>query len=493
MKILNSKRMMQRASSRGLVAGLVGLTFVMFVMAGGGSAAAFWPAKVKKQVPVSRANVQLSYAPVVKKAAPAVVNVYVRHQQVVRRRSPFMDDPFFRFFFGDRGFGLPRRRIENSLGSGVIVAPDGIVVTNYHVIKGSGRADIKVALADKREFPARVMLTDKKSDLAVLRIEAPRLSFPYLDFADSDALEVGDLVLAIGNPFGVGQTVTSGIISALARTRVGKSDYQAFIQTDAAINPGNSGGALVDMQGRLVGVNTAIFSKSGGSHGIGFAIPSNLVRVVVRSALQGVKEVRRPWLGARLVRVSSDIAESLGLDRALGALVEEVFAGSPAERAGLRSGDVIVAFDGREISDQRAFQYRLTTKGIGGYAVIGIIRDGRRQSLRLPLQAAPEIPPRDIRVLQGPHPFEGAEVGNLSPALAEELSIEEYHGVVVLRAPHGTMARSIGLRPGDILLKINGQPVLRTRQLERLLRYPQRRWRFSIRRNGQILSTVISG
>ncbi len=481
---------MRQARGAGLMRGVALAIVAGAVIWGAGLA----PAEARKRVPPqSHTEVLLSHAPVVKRAAPAVVNVYVRHRSVRRRRSRMLDDPLFRFFFGDGGLGLPRRRIENSLGSGVIVAPDGVVVTNYHVIKGSGRADIKVALADKREFSARVMLTDEKTDLAVLRIEAPGISFPYLDFADSDELEVGDLVLAIGNPFGVGQTVTSGIISALARTRIGKSDYQAFIQTDAAINPGNSGGALVDMKGRLVGINTAIFSKSGGSHGIGFAIPSNLARVVVRSAMQGGKEVRRPWFGARLQRVTADIAASLQLARVSGALVRQVFPGSPAEAAGIVSGDVIVSVDGRDVADQRALHYRLTTKGIGGEAVIGLIRHGRRLTVRVPLIPAPEIPPKDPRILEGPHPFEGAQVANLSPALAEELDLDVMRGVVVLQVPYGTAARSIGLRPGDIMLKINGVAIKSTGQLARVLKYPQRSWRFSIQRGGKILRTIIGG
>jgi S1-C subfamily serine protease len=257
-------------------------------------------------VPDSMPTVQQSFSPVVKRAAPAVINVYVSHK-VEQVASPFADDPFFSRLFGD-SFGIPRERIQNSLGSGVIVSPDGVAVTNNHVIQGSGEAEITVALSDGREFPAKVILKDERSDLVVLRLQSKGVQFPSIAFADSDALEVGDLVLAIGDPFGVGQTVTSGIVSALARTQVGISDYQFFIQTDAAINPGNSGGALVDMQGRLAGINTAIFSRSGGSHGIGFAIPSNMVRLVVQAALTGGK-LQRPWFGASLQPVTSDLAE----------------------------------------------------------------------------------------------------------------------------------------------------------------------------------------
>ena len=263
----------------------------------------------RKEPPPSREAAQYSFAPIVKKAAPAVVNVYVR-ARVPTFVSPFADDPLFRRFFGER-FGMPQERIQNSLGSGVIVSPDGIVVTNTHVVKIGGAAEIRIALADRREFDAKVVQQDEKSDIAVLRIEGGDGRFPYLQFEDSDAVEVGDMVLAIGNPFGVGQTVTSGIISALARTEVGNSEAQVFIQTDAAINPGNSGGALVDMAGRVVGINTAIFSRSGGSHGVGFAIPSNMVKLIVDSAVAG-RKLERPWLGAKLDAVTREMAEAHG-------------------------------------------------------------------------------------------------------------------------------------------------------------------------------------
>src|SRR5438477_9793252 len=267
----------------------------------------------QRQVPASAGQLELSFAPIVKRVAPAVVNVYAA--RIVANNNPFLADPFFRQFFG----AVPREQVERALGSGVIVDPTGLVVTNYHVIDGASQ--IKVALADKREFEADIVLKDQRSDLAVLRVKGAKERFPTLQFADSDELQVGDVVLAIGDPFGVGQTVTHGIVSAVARTQVGISDYQFFIQTDAAINPGNSGGALVDMAGKLVGINTAIFSRSGGSQGIGFAIPANMVRVVVASARTGGTAVKRPWLGARLQAVTPDIAESLNLKRPSGALV----------------------------------------------------------------------------------------------------------------------------------------------------------------------------
>ena len=283
----------------------------------------------ERRVP-NAAELRLSYAPVVQRVAPAVVNVYAA--KTVQTRNPLFDDPIFRRFFGVPGGGGPQ--VQRSLGSGVLVDASGLVVTNYHVIEGAD--EMKVSLADKREFEATLVLKDPRSDLAVLRIKDSQERFPFLDFANSDALQVGDVVLAIGNPFGVGQTVTHGIVSALARTQVGITDYQFFIQTDAAINPGNSGGALVDLTGQLVGINTAIFSRSGGSQGIGFAIPANMVRVVVASAKGGGGAVKRPWLGAKLQAVTPEIADSMGLKRPAGALVTSVVPNGPAARAGLK-------------------------------------------------------------------------------------------------------------------------------------------------------------
>src|SRR6478752_7760553 len=286
----------------------------------------------------------MSYAPIVKRVVPAVVTVSAA--KTVSNRNPLMEDPCFGRFFSQQ-FG-PREQTQQSLGSGVLVDPSGLIVTNNHVIDGADQ--VKISLADKREFPVDVVLKDPRADLAVLRVkEANSERFPVIDFGNSDDLQVGDVVLAVGNPFGVGQTVTHGIVSAVARTQVGISDYQFFIQTDAAINPGNSGGALVDMAGRLVGLNTAIFSRSGGSQGIGFAIPVNMVKVVVASAQGGSSVVRRPWLGAKLQAVTPEIAEGLGLKRPAGALVASVAPKSPAARAGLKTGDLLVAVDGQPV------------------------------------------------------------------------------------------------------------------------------------------------
>ena len=454
--------------------------------------AAIAPAAAQRAVPDSAAAVKLSYAPVVKKAAPAVVNVYVRHR-VEQMVSPFFDDPFFGRLFGER-FGIPRERIQNSLGSGVLVGTDGVVVTNNHVIQGSGEAEITVALADGREFPAKLILKDEHSDLAVLRLDAEGVEFPSIEFSDSDSLEVGDLVLAIGDPFGVGQTVTSGIVSALARTQVGISDYQFFIQTDAAINPGNSGGALVDMDGRLAGINTAIFSKSGGSHGIGFAIPSNLVRLVVQSALKGGK-VQRPWLGASLQTLTPDIADSLGLDAPSGALIAKVHAKGPAARAGLVAGDVVVSVDGKKVQDPQGLQYRFITKGVGGSTELGVMRKGQPVKTTITLIAPIEDPPRDVRDLPGRHPLAGCKVANLSPAVAQEVGMEDdtREGVVVLEVAERSAAARFGVRRGDVVVAINDEKIASVDQLAGILAVPTGTWRLSVERGGKVYSLAIQG
>src|SRR6185437_8022780 len=356
------------------------------------------PASAQERRVPTASELRLSYAPVVEHLAPAEVNVYAA--KTVQNRNPLFDDPIFRQFFGVPGGGGPQ--VQRSLGSGVIVDGSGLVVTNVHVIEGAD--EVKVSLADKREFEATIVLKDKRSDLAVLRIKDAHEHFPTLDFANSDALEVGDVVLAVGNPFGVGQTVTHGIVSALARTQVGITDYQFFIQTDAAINPGNSGGALVDLQGRLVGINTAIFSRSGGSQGIGFAIPANMVRVVVKSAESGGGTVKRPWLGAKLQAVTADIADSLGLKRPAGALVASVTPDSPAARAGLKAGDVIVSVDRMAVDDPNAFDYRFATQPLGGTAQFAVQRGGKEMTFTVALQTAPETP-RDEITIHSRSPF----------------------------------------------------------------------------------------
>src|SRR5689334_4607374 len=370
-----------------------------------------------RRVPSSGAELRLSYAPIVQRVQPAVVNVYAA--KTVQNRNPLLDDPLFRRFFGVPG--QQPEQMQRSLGSGVMVDASGLVVTNNHVIEGADQ--VKISLSDKREFEAEIVLKDSRTDLAVLRVKDGREKFVTLDFANSDELQVGDVVLAIGNPFGVGQTVTHGIVSALARTQVGITDYQFFIQTDAAINPGNSGGALVDMTGKLAGINTAIFSRSGGSQGIGFAIPSNMVRVVVASAKSGGKAVKRPWLGARLQTVTTDIADSLGLRSPTGALVASVVSNGPAAKAGLKSSDLIIGIDGQVVDDPNAFDYRFATHPLGGTSELDIQRSGKPFRVNVPLETAPDIGRNEI-VLTSRSPFQGAKVANISPAVADELHLD---------------------------------------------------------------------
>lgn len=448
------------------------------------------PAVAQLQSRDTRTPIRLSYAPIVKTVAPAVVNVYgARVEQV---RNAFFDDPIFRRFFGDQA-GQPRREeVARSLGSGVIVDRAGLVITNNHVIEGM--TEVKVSLADRREFDVEIVLRDPRTDLAVLRLKDAPKDLASIEIGDSERLEVGDLVLAVGNPFGVGQTVTSGIVSALARTRVGVSDYQFFVQTDAAINPGNSGGALVDIDGKLIGINTAIYSRSGGSVGIGFAIPVTMVKIVIDSARGGHAVVRRPWFGARLQVVTAEIAEGLGLAKPAGAIVTGLSKDGPAIKAGLKVSDVILAIDGFAIDDPDSFGFRFATRPVGGKAVLDVMRKSERVKISLPLEAAPETVARDIYKALQRGPFAGATFANLSPALAEEVRLEpDQTGVVISEVEPGSAAAGVGLLVGDIIRSLNNQEITSTSQLPQILSARVRAWRITIERSGQTLTTVIGG
>ena len=429
----------------------------------------------QRAVPPDAETLRYSFAPLVKEAAPAVVNIFTR-KVVQQRLSPLFNDPFFRRFFGDN-FGTPRERVQNSLGSGVIVRPDGLIVTNHHVIDGAD--EIRVVLSDRREFPATLVYDEERTDLAVLKLEANGEALPHLELGDSDRVEVGDLVLAIGNPFGVGQTVTSGIVSAVARTQVGITDYSFFIQTDAAINPGNSGGALITLDGRLVGVNTAIYSRNNaGSVGIGFAVPSNMVRTVILAAETG--SAARPWIGAGGQSVTADLASALGLPRPVGVLIGEVYPGGPADRAGLRQGDVVTHANGIELQDAQALRYRIATQPIGGTAELTVL--------------PPETPARDETVLEGAHPFAGAKIANLNPAYAEELGLDGFtKGVIVTGVARGSPADRLSLRPGDIVLQVNGRKIGLVKELQKALSGRAQQWQLAIRRGDRVLETTVQG
>ncbi len=451
------------------------------------SAAAFADA-TPKIPPQSPAQVRLSFAPVVKKVAPAVVNVYVSHVERAPR-NPLFDDPIFQRFFG--GGGDEGERVQKALGSGVLVDPSGLVVTNFHVVENA--TEVKVALADRREFEAEIVLRDPRTDLAVLRLKGGD-NFPTLEMGDSDALEVGDFVIAIGDPFGVGQTVTQGIVSALARTQIGANDYGFFIQTDAAINPGNSGGALVDLDGRLIGINSMIYSRSGGSMGLGFAIPVNMVKGVVSAALHGGKSVKRPWLGATLQNVSKEIADNLGLDRPTGALVVEVALNGPAASAGLKRGDVIAAIDGQSVDDAEGVGFRLGVKPLGGAAALSVQRGAKTLVLPLKLAAVPETPPREAIRIKSRSPFQGALVMNVSPAVAEELSLDDVsEGVVVADVAEGSLAANVGVQNGDVVLEVNGAKIATTHDLEAASGQRSRNWDLTISRGGQLIRSRIGG
>jgi Do/DeqQ family serine protease len=446
-------------------------------------------------VPTSRESIRLSYAPVVKRVAPAVVNVYATSR--AEARSPFSGDPFFERFFGESGpfgspRGIPRERARSSLGSGVIVDPQGVVVTNNHVIAEA--TDVKIALADGREFQAEILLRDERTDLAVLKVQNGDETFPSLPFGDSDELEVGDLVLAVGNPFGVGQTVTSGIVSAVARTNLGISDSGSFVQTDAAINPGNSGGALVDMNGAVIGINTAIFSRSGGSIGIGFAIPSNMVRVVAAMAMSGSKTVVRPWIGVRSQEVTADIAASLGLTAPSGALVVQVDPGSPGEKSGLKPGDLIQRVGGRDVGDPAGLDYRLAVAGVGKAVELEAWRDGKPLKVTVVPEGEPELDEDDLTVVGGRSPLTGAVVADLTTALADRLRIRgaETGAVIVDIEPRSPAAR-VGFRPGDVVVSAQGEPIRDAQQLADLAQENARIWRITLSREGRVSSIVIGG
>jgi Do/DeqQ family serine protease len=454
------------------------LAFAVVMLAAGATGA--WA----QAVPSTRSQILFSFAPVVKQVAPAVVNIYTRKVVEGRAASPFFNDPFFQQFFGGQfNFGIPQQRVLRSLGSGVIVGADGLIVTNNHVIEDSDQ--ITVVMNDRREFPAKVVTSDARIDLALLRIDTGGMKLPTLPLADSDQLQVGDLVLAIGDPFGVGQTVTSGIISALARTQVGISDYGFFIQTDAAINPGNSGGPLVTMDGKVAGINSAIYSKTGGSVGIGFAIPANMVAAFLAAAKSG-GHIERAWIGVRGESVGVDMAEGLGLTRPTGVVVDEIFPGGPAARAGLQQGDVILAVNGKEVDDEGSLEFRLATLGAAGEASLTVQRGKQQMTLPVRPVPPPETPPAQLTELAGAEPLAGATVANLSPAIADQLQLaDDWHGVVIAKTRRGGYAYRLGLEKGDIIDAINGHHTATVNDLQDALNAANGSWEITFTRDGQ--------
>lgn len=446
-----------------------------------GLLAAPLPLLAEVQVPQSQAEVSLSFAPVVKATAPAVVNIYVR-QVVEERRSPFAGDPFFDQFFSD--MGPARQRIASSLGSGVLVSSEGIVVSNAHVVGGA--SDIRVILSDRREFDAKVLLSDPQSDLAILKIES-ETPLPALELGDSEALEVGDLVLAIGNPFGVGQTVSSGIVSGLARSALQVGDGTGyFVQTDAPINPGNSGGALVDMKGRLIGINSAIVTASGGSNGIGFAIPSNLVAAVVKQAEAGQDRFSRPWAGVTGQVMDGSLADALGLETPQGVLLAALHPQSPFAAAGLREGDVVLSLDGAQINTPQEFMFRLSVKGSGESVAVRYLSEGKEKSTEATLGPAPDKPDRMALTFSAREGLEGLSLARINPALIAEWHLPMNASGVIVTAAEGPAARA-GFQAGDILVALNGITVSTPAEARDLAREVGRRWQVDLERQGRIL------
>ncbi len=443
-------------------------------------------------VPQSQEGLQQSFAPVVRRTAPAVVNVY-SSVNVTRSNCRWAGSAWEAYCGGNTQ--TRSEKVDNSLGSGVIVGGDGVIVTNNHVVENG--QEFRVVLNDRREFSAEVVMKDARTDLAVLRIDTKGQTLPSLTFADTRNVQVGDLVLAIGNPFGVGQTVTSGIVSALARTDVGVSDYSSFIQTDASINPGNSGGALVDMQGRLVGVNSMIFSRGGGSNGIGFAIPSEMVKRVVDAAVRGGTLVR-PWLGAKGEVIDSAKAVALGLDRPRGVLIGDVYSGGPADKGGLREGDVVITVDGREVFDDRGMKFIAATKAEGEDVSLSIIRGGQPQQISVRMAAPPGTTKAELVQVQGTSPFTGAVMAELTPALGEEVGVDSFNGgMLVYSVPRGSVANRVGFQPGDIIREVNGTAIRTKRDFDTVLSRsattPPATWRLATERNGQRIESELRG
>ena len=446
------------------------------------------PTFSQKQVPISESQIKLSFAPLVKKVAPAVVNIFTRKTVTQYSISPMFDDPFFRRFFGGALGKNPRskKKIQNSLGSGVIVKSNGIIITNHHVIKGA--EEITIVLSDRREFDAKIIGSDKRADIAILQVNGLKESLPFLSLRDSDDLEVGDFVLAIGNPFGVGQTVTSGIVSALARTKVGISDLNFFIQTDAAINPGNSGGALVSLDGQLVGINSAIYSKGGGSVGIGFAIPTNMVRTVLTN-LASDGRVIRPWIGAQGQGITSDIAASMNMRRPKGVLIKRIYPDGPFDRAGIKVGDIITAIDGHEVNDAESLRFRVLTSLIGKSLEIKFTRREEELGVNFIVEAPSGKPATNKLEVSGYNPLQGVMIGNLSPALADKIGIDLFsQGVIILEIRQGSQAQRLGFQRHDIIEKLNNKEIDGVAQLQSLLSKNLKKWNISINRNGRVLS-----
>lgn len=433
--------------------------------------------------PKSMYQVKATFSGAVKKVSPAVVNIFTetRVQKRIQSRSPFFNDPFFSDFFAQQP-GRMKERVERSLGSGVVVSPDGYFVTNYHVVKDADA--VKVVMHDGRELPAKLINAEARQDLAVMQLQLENNEkIPYANFGDSDSIEVGDVALAIGNPFGFGQSVSMGIISALGRTNIG-SPYGAYIQTDAAINPGNSGGALIDSTGKVIGINTLIYSKTGGSQGLGFAVPSNVVKLIFES-IKNTGKVVRPWFGATGQDVTKNLAETLNMPHRQGVLVNEITPNSPAAKSGIRMGDVILEIGGREISTVRTLLAQITTLPINQPIPAKVWREGRAKQLKIMFEELLERKPSARKTLKGSHPLNGYTVEELSPALNSEIEQDaDAKGVAVIEAPKRANFNygNLALRRGDIVQEINGKKIDSLESIEKALSSPSRSFQLVYKR-----------
>lgn len=440
------------------------------------------------------------FSPVIEQVAPAVVNIYA--SKVVRQMAM---DPLFKSFpfFGGMGesflFGMPVDRVQKSLGSGVIIRKNGLIVTNFHVIEGG--QEITVVLNDNREFKAKVLISDKTCDLALLKIESDETEFPYVDVRDADELKIGDDVLAIGNPYGIGQSSSRGIVAALARRFGGSKDFRSYIQTDAAVNKGNSGGALIalektesgDLKGRLVGVTTAIASTDGGFQGLSFAVPANMIRPLISSYERGLSQIERSWIGIGVQSLDFKMAQSMDLKKPSGVLVTGVYADSPAEKAGFKIGDLITQINGKPVLNDEEYHFRVSVCIAGDQMNLTYKRGSEEKQVTVTLVAPPEKPQRDQMLLKGNHLLSGATVLNLSPSLANELSIDPMKkGVMVFEIKRGSVSHRLGVRPGDIILSYNSQAVSEVKDLKEILSKTAPEGSFDYRRGQKTYSVKVS-
>ncbi len=445
-------------------------------------------------IPETKQQISYSFSPIIKKTAPAVVNIYAQRRVRVST-SPFMNDPFFAQFFNNDMFQhQTKERLQNSLGSGVIISEEGIIVTNYHVIENA--EDISIVL-DGKDYKAQIIVKDKAHDLALLRSLdlAKEKNFKFLELGDSDNIEVGDLVLAIGNPYGIGKSVTSGIISGPDKQFGNKmGDY--FLQTDAAINPGNSGGALINMRSELIGINTSIYTQSGGSQGLGFAIPSNIVKSFLKNVDLKQGKLIKPWSGLKLIDMDAAIKEALDLKQP-GVIVKAIQPKSTFAKAGIQVGDAIIKIDSEFIISAANFEHKLYTSDINKKLTIEYLRDKKIYHADVVLETAPQKPLPEYTKITSKSLLQGAQLANLSPALSEELDIDcetianiakQYSNIIVINiVDNGSIAASYGLKAGDILIDYNGSKITSISQVQNVLKNIQGHHSMTIVRNNQII------